>query len=202
MQGTFQRIEFYHHPLSVCPWARHWNPACSVAWFHFTLEKWLEKCCRTNVRQFLWCCQTFWEHRSMNNTCLEERLTERAEHAKPSCMPEKNDRNKAAECDGVIQYAFSVCWGSECTAWLTSVWRRMCCNSPGGPIPPRGYTAQDAEMLPQQPKTPEQPQQEIRDRKSGNLYFSERNTLQVWKDRIPRKDEILNMFLLALPEPS
>lgn len=62
-------------------------------------------------------------------------------------------RNKAAECDGVIQYAFSVCWGSEHAAWLTSVRRRMSCNSPGGPIPTRGNTAQDAEILPQRPTT-------------------------------------------------
>lgn len=45
----------------------------------------------------------------MNHTCFEERLMEWAEHAKPSCMPEKNDRNTAAECDREIQYAFSLC---------------------------------------------------------------------------------------------
>lgn len=189
MLGTFHKIEFYHHLLSVRPWARQWKPVAPMRKIpsYSDYSEWLARRCRTNVRQFLWCCQMFWEHRGMNNTCLEERLTERAEHAKPSCMPERNKRNKAAECDGVIQYAFSVCWGSECTAWLTTVWRRMCCNSPGGPIPPRGYTAQKAEMLPQQPTTREQLRQEIRDRKSGNLFLSKRTSLQVWNDRIPRK---------------
>lgn len=59
-------------------------------------------------------------------------------------------------------------------------------------------------MLLQQPTTqPEgqkQIQQEIRDSEIGNLSFSEIITMQVWTDRIPRKDWILNMFLLDFPK--
>lgn len=132
--------EFNSTTVYWCPRARHWVPAGSVVLMRRMLlysdySKLLEKFCR-----YLWWCLMFREHHGVN-THFEERLTERAEHVKLSCMLVKNDRNKAAECDGVIQYAFSVCSGSEHTAWLTSVWRRMCCNSPGGPISPWGYTA-------------------------------------------------------------
>lgn len=54
------------------------------------------------------------------------------------------------EQEEVIQNSFTMCSWRECNAQLTSMRRTMCCNSPGGPIPPGGYTEQEAETLPEQ----------------------------------------------------
>lgn len=45
----------------------------------------------------------FWEQQ---HNCSWERLTEPAEHAKIEAAARENNRNQAAECDRVIQYAF------------------------------------------------------------------------------------------------
>lgn len=111
-----------------------------------------------------------------------------------SCMPEKTTGTKQQSVTEWFNMHFSVCWGSESAAWLTSVWRRMCCNSPGGPIPPRGYAEQDAEKF--SPSGPtaqngssfsEKWETENRD----SLFFSERPALQVWTGTISRRDSIL-----------
>lgn len=122
-----------------------------------------------------------------------------AEHAKLSCIFETNDRNNAAECDRKIQYAFPLCQGSEHTAWLTSIWRSICCNNIRDPIRPQGYAAQDAEMLLQQPTTQPEGQEQIQQGISDKELVLFRITLQVWTDRNPGKYYILNMFLLVLP---
>lgn len=83
---------------------------------------------------------------------------------------------------------FSVCWGSERASWLTGMWRRMCCNSPGGPIPPWVYTAQDAEILPWRDRSSFSRKQDKAEKPGGTCsHLSYRTTVHIWTDRIPNK---------------
>lgn len=86
---------------------------------------------------------------------------------------------------GVIQYALTVCTEREFTAWLISVWRRMCFNGPGGPIPfwrlyGTGCWGAPPAACNTQPAGWEQLlQRETKDgRLEGTLFFSECTLLQ------------------------
>lgn len=117
---------------------------------------------------------------------------ERAEHVKPRSMPERKTtgtmRQSVTERFNVH---FSFCRGNERASCLTGVWRRMCCNSPGGPIPLSEATALNAHILPR----------EMRAASAGNkknLLLSEPQRTFRWTE-FPENDSILSVFLLVLP---
>lgn len=98
---------------------------------------------------------------------------------------------------------FSVCWGNERASWLTGMWRRTCCNSPGGPIPPRVYIAQDAEILPWRDRSSFS-RKEDKAEKIRNLFSSElsnNNTAHLNRQNSQQKIKFSLCFSWPCPNP-